>query len=66
MPTEQRLKQTGIEPVLLDIDELADKPDQIIETNCPLRGFTLRAKTKLINIQILDKGFRYSRGSNAG
>jgi len=66
MPTEQRLKQTGIEPVLLDIDELADKPDQIIETNCPLRGFTLRAKTRLINIQIQDKGFRYSRGSNAG
>ncbi len=63
---EQRLKQTGIEPVLLDIDDLTDKPDQIIEMNCPLRGFTLRAKTRLINIQILDKGFRYRRGSNAG
>ncbi len=65
-PTERRLKQTGIEPVLLDIDDLTGKPDQIIGMNCPLRGFTLLAKTKLLNIQILDKGFRYKRGSNPG
>jgi hypothetical protein len=64
--SERRLKQTGIEPVLLDVDDLTGKSDQIIGMNCPLRGFTLLAKTKLINIQILDKGFRYKRGSNGG